>query len=92
MTIPGWKGSRVSSAVCRKFTIFMHQTTRKLCVIYAPPRPMIVRATRALMGVKNIEFSMLHVALYKLVWHREGETYCEVCMVRERRSPGMEGA
>ena len=34
---------------------------------------------------------MLHVALSELARHREGEIYCEVCVVRERRSPGMGG-
>ena len=47
-----------------------------------------VHYTRALTDVKN----MLHAALSKLVRHREGETYCELRVVRERRSPGAEGA
>ena len=75
-----------------KSAIFTRQTMRKLSVIHAPPCVMIACATRALTGVKNIEFSVLHVALPKLVRHREGETYCEVRVVRERRSPGVEGA
>ena len=64
----------------------------KLRVIHAPPHATIACAMRTLMGVKNIEFSVLHVALSKLVRHREGEIYCEVRVVRERRSPGVEGA
>ena len=53
---------------------------------------MIARATRALTGVKNIEFSVLHVALPELARHREGEIYRELRVVRERQSPGVEGA
>ena len=75
-----------------KSTIFACQTTRKLHVIHVPPRATIACATCALMGVKNIEFSELHVALPELARHREGEIYCEVCVVRERQSPGVEGA
>ena len=41
---------------------------------------------------ENIELSVLHVALSKLAQHREGEIYCEVRVVRECRSPGVEGA
>ena len=78
--------------ICGKSAIFACQTTRKLRVIHAPPRAMIVRAMHVLTGVKNIEFSVLHMALTELAWHREGEIYCEVRMVRERRSPGVEEA
>ncbi len=75
-----------------KSAIFARQTTRKLRVVHAPPRATIARATRALTGVKNIEFSVLHVALPELARHREGEIYCELRVVRERRSPRVEGA
>ena len=95
MTYPDGKVHAFSvlfANIHRKSAIFARQTTRKLRVIYAPPRVTIARAKRALTGVKNIELSVLHVALSKLVRHREGETYCEVRVVRECRSPGVEGA
>ena len=77
---------------CRKSVISTHQTTRKLRVIHAPPHVTIACATHALTDLKNIEFSVLHVALPKLAQHIEGELYCEVRVVHECRSPGMEGA
>ena len=78
--------------ICGKSAIFACQTTQKLRIIHAPPRVMIARATRALTGVKNIEFSVLNVALSELARRREGEIYCEVRVVCERWSPGVEGA
>ena len=50
--IPGWKGSRVSSAV--------REYSQKIHDICAPKHTEIMRA---LTGVTNIEFSVLHVAL-----------------------------
>ena len=75
-----------------KSAIFACKTTRKLRVIHAPPCATIACATHVLTGVKNIEFSVLHVALPELARHREGEIYCEVHVVRERRPLGVEGA
>ena len=76
----------------KKSAIFARQTMRKLRVIHAPPRATIACAMRVLTGVKDIEFSMLLVALPELAQHREGEIYCEVHVVCECLSPGVEGA
>ena len=63
--LPGWKGSCISSAVC-EYSWEIHD-------IHVPNHTEITRdthlcarqqhATRALTGVTNIEFFMLHMAL-----------------------------
>ena len=78
---PGIPGGKVRTFpalfanICRKSTIFVHQTTRKLHVIHAAPRATIAHATRALTGVKNIEFSVL-IGIGKLCQHNFENNKC----------------
>ena len=69
MATPGWKGWRVSSAV-HEYSWEIHnvrmpnhaEITHKTHCGPTPPHAMTACAIHALLGVTNIELSMLHVA------------------------------